>query len=163
MQITRQKVNLGFLSDVKMVPSRINSCLLSVEAFMSLSWPTMRTRSLKTTQLLPRLAHFLFLSAVKSVCRFHSPGVKSVSQVSFPFLNTHLFGSPRHQQVFEMLRRRGIPRRRGSSAPRGRASLSPSPNVIPISSASPSSRPPIHPARPRTPPFRPPVSPSVVD
>lgn len=109
---------------------------------MSLSWPAMRTRSLKTTQLLPRLAHFLFLSAVKSVRRFHSPGVKSVSQVSFPFLNTHLFGSPRHQRVFEMPRRRGIPRRGSSSAPRGRASLSPSPNVIPISSASPSSRPP---------------------
>lgn len=160
MQITQQKLDFGFLSDVKMVQSIIDGCQLSAGAFTSLSWPAMRTHSHKATQLLPHLGHFVSLSVVKSIRRFHSPGVLSSC---LPFLNTHMFGSPSRRLVIEMPRRRGISRRGGSSAPRGRASLSPSQNVIPISSASPSSPPKIQPARSQTPPFSPPVSPSVVN
>jgi len=57
----------------------------------------------------------------------------------------NLSSSPNSARV--MPRSRGVPRRGGSSASRGRTRSSPSPLVIPISSASPSS-PPLSPARP---------------
>lgn len=82
----------------------------------------------------PRLAEFSWESTRIS----HSAGCLCSPPLSLQFCHSHF---PSCWVTLKMPRRRGISRRGGSSASRGRASHSMPQNVIPIASASPSSPP----------------------